>query len=174
MSEHTVLMGRFAEVARAADALEALRKLGVPDGEVEVIAGFPYSHEMLGRPHHKSILPKISLGSAVVGVLAGLFMTVVTPNLYVVKVGGQPVVPIPPTALLMFEFTMIFLILGTFLGFLWINLFPSFEPTYYDEKVSDGEIALVVQCESVPKEEVRALLEKQKAENIHEPERRAL
>jgi hypothetical protein len=60
-----------------------------------------------------------------------------------VRVGGQPVVPIPPTALLQFEFTMIFLILGTFLGFLWLNLFPTFSKAYYDPKVSDGEIALI-------------------------------
>ena len=39
MSEQSVLMGRFAKVAQAADALEALRQLGVPDDDVEVISG---------------------------------------------------------------------------------------------------------------------------------------
>ena len=176
MKETTVLMGRFAEVDGAADALEGLRALGLPDEAVDVISGYPYSAAMLGRPHKKSIVPLglISLGSAVVGFLVGLFFTVVSPNLYVARVGGQPVVPIPPTALLQFEFTMIFLILGTFLGFLWLNLLPSFAPTYYDAKVTDGEIALIIQCGSEQKEAVRSLLQEGKAENIHEPERRAL
>jgi len=174
MSEQTVVMGRFADVDRAADALEDLRNLGVPDDEVEVITGYPYSHQMLGRPHQTSPLPWISLGSAVLGVLVGIIMTVVVPNLYVVKVGGQAVAPIPPTALLLFEFTMIFLILGSFLGFLWINLFPTFAPTHYDAKVSDGEIGLIVACQSAAKADIQAVLEDQQAENIHEPERRAL
>ncbi len=172
--DDAVVMGRFQDVARAADALGELRRLGIADDAVEVLSGFPYSGEMLGRPHKKTILPYISLGSAVVGFLVGLSMTAVTPNLYVNYVGGQPVIPIPPTALLQFEFTMIFLILGTFLGFLWLNLFPALGPAHYDPKISDGEIGVIVHCRPEQKATVCALLEAQQADNIHEPERRAL
>ena len=72
MKETTVLMGRFSELDGAADALEGLRALGLPDEAVEVISGYPYSAEMLGRPHNKSVVPLglISLGSAP-GELAG-------------------------------------------------------------------------------------------------------
>ena len=80
----------------------------------------------------------------------------------------------PPTALLQFEFTMIFLIRGTFLGFMWLNLFPALGPTHYDRKISDGEIGLIVQCRQDEKNSVRALLEFQEAENVHEAERRPL
>ena len=110
-----VVMGRFRDVDRVADALEQLREFGISEEQVEVLSGLPFSAAILGLKHRKTILPLISVGSAVVGFGAGLFFTVVSPNLYVVRVGGQPVVPIPPTALLQFEFTMIFLILGTFL-----------------------------------------------------------
>ena len=176
MDQSIVLMGRFVEVDDAADTIEALRDLGVPDEDVEVISGYPYSAEILGRPHTKSVIPLswISMGSAVVGFLAGLFFTVVSPNLYVNRVGGQPIVPIPPTALLQFEFTMIFLILGTFLGFLWLNLFPTFAKSYYDPEVSNGQIALIVQCGTDQKEAIRSLLVEGNAENVHEPERRTL
>jgi hypothetical protein len=169
-----VLMGRFRDVDRAADALEQLREFGIPEDDVEVLSGFPFSFEMLGLKRSKTILPFISLGSAVAGFLVGLFFTAVSPNLYVVRVGGQPVVPIPPSALLQFEFTMIFMILGTFLGFLWLNLFPAFGPEYYDRKVSDGEIGVIVHCGEDEKTSVRALLESQEAENVHEPERSPL
>jgi hypothetical protein len=176
MDESTVLMGRFAEVDDAADAIEQLRELGVSDADVEVISGYPYSAEILGRPHTKSVIPLslISLGSAAAGFLIGLFFTVISPNLYVNRVGGQPVVPIPPTILLQFEFTMIFLILGTFLGFLWLNLFPTFSPSHYDPKVSDGEIALIIQCAADLREDIESLLTERKAENVHEAERRIL
>ena len=174
MDNGTVVMGRFQDVSFAADTLDKLRQAGVEDDSIEVISGFPFSPEMLGRPHKTTILPAISLGSAALGFLVGLFMTVGTPNLYVAHVGGQPVVPIPPTALLQFEFTMIFLILGTFLGFLWLNLFPNLKPTLYDAKVSDGEIGLLVHCSAEQKEQVLAVLESQHALNIHEPEWRTL
>ena len=174
MENEIVLMGRFQDVGLAAETLEKLRDAGISDDAVEVISGYPFSTEMLGRPHRKTILPYISMGSAVAGFFAGLFMTVVTPNLYVVRVGGQPVAPGAPTALLLFEFTMIFLILGTFLGFLWLNLFPSYGPTYYDQKVSDGEIGLVIHCEAEQADDLRSLLETQHARNVHQPERRAL
>lgn len=169
-----VVMGRFRDVDRVADALEQLREFGISEEQVEVLSGLPFSAAILGLKHRKTILPLISVGSAVVGFGAGLFFTVVSPNLYVVRVGGQPVVPIPPTALLQFEFTMIFLILGTFLGFMWLNLFPALGPQHYDRKISDGEIALVVNCREDEKSSVRALLESQEAENVHEPEGRAL
>jgi hypothetical protein len=172
--ERAVVMGRFREVDRAADVLDQLREFGIRDDDVEVLSGFPFSAEMLGMKHRKSPLPWISLGSAAVGFVVGLFFTVVSPNLYVVRVGGQPVVPIPPSALLQFELTMIFLILGTFVGFLWLNLFPALGPQHYDRKISDGEIGLVIHCREDEKSAVRALLESQEAENVHEPEWRPL
>ena len=57
---------------------------------------------------------------------------------------------------------------------MWLNLFPALGPQHYDRKISDGEIALVVNCREDEKNSVRALLESQEAENVHEPERRAL
>jgi hypothetical protein len=169
-----VVMGRFRDVDRAAGVLDQLREFGIAEEDVEVLSGYPFSAEMLGLQHRKNILPLISLGSAVAGFLVGLFFTSVSPHLYVVRVGGQPIVPIPPTALLQFEFTMIFLILGTFVGFMWLNLFPHLGRQYYDQKISDGEIGLIVHCRDDEKSSVQALLESQEAENVHEPEWRPL
>lgn len=174
MAESTVLMGTFQDLDRTADALDGLRDLGIADRDIEVMSSVPYSAEMLGRPRYKTLLPIISLVSAILGFLVGLFYTVGTPNLYPIMVGGQPLVPGPPTALLLYEFTMLFLIIGTFLGMLWINLFPSFGPQYYDRKVTDGRIALVINCRPDQTEATRAVLETQEAEEISEPERRPL
>ena len=71
MENETVLMGRFQDVGLAAETLEKLRDVGLSDDAVEVISGYPFSPEMLGRPHRKTILPYISMGSAVVGFVAG-------------------------------------------------------------------------------------------------------
>ncbi len=174
MTDSTVLMGTFQDVERAADTLDKLREAGLADDDITVLSSVPYSHEMLGRPHKTVKLPYISLACAITGLLVGIFFAGVTPNLYVIPVGGQPTVPGPPTAVLLYAFTMVFLIIGTFVGMLWLNGFPSFEPQYYDPKLSDGRIALILRCTSAQKEAAQAVLEAQRAENILEPERRSL
>ena len=174
MGDSTVLMATFQDLDRTADALDGLRDVGIADRDIELMSSVPYSAEMLGRPQHKTVLPIISLISAILGFGVGLFYTVGTPNLYPLMVGGQPFVPGPPTALLLYEFTMLFLLIGTFLGMLWINLFPSYGPQYYDRKLTDGRIALVIRCRPDQMEASRVVLEDQEAEDIGEPERRPL
>jgi hypothetical protein len=174
MSDKTVVMGSFEEIEATADALDAVRALGVPDEDIEILSSLPYSSNILGRPHLKSRLPLISLASAALGLVIGLFFTVITPQLYVIRVGGQPIVPTPPTVLLLYEFTMLFLILGTFGGMLWLEHLPSFRPQYYDPSLTDGRIALLVQCPDEKKAAAAAVLRSQGAVDIHEPERREL
>jgi len=174
MTDSMVLMGTFQEVERAADTLDKLREVGLAEDDITILSSVPYSPDMLGRPHKTTKLPFISLVSAIVGLLVGIFYAGVTPNLNVIQVGGQPAVPGLPTAVLLYAFTMVFLIIGTFLGLLWLSGFPSLDPQYYDPKLADGRIGLILQCKPEQKEAARAVLEAQEAENIHEPERRSL
>jgi len=172
MSEQSVIMGSFQDVEPTVDALDRLRALGIPDRDITVFSSPPYSHEVLGRPAIQTWLPVVSLGSAVLGLLTGVFFTIITPYLYVIRVGGQPVVPTPPTAVLLFEFTMLFLIVGTFIGLIVLKSSPSDQPEYSDPKVNDGRISLLVH---VPKDKqvmAAAIMQERGAEDIHEPERR--
>jgi hypothetical protein len=174
MSDTAVVMGSFEEIEATVDALDELRALGVPHQDIEIMSSLPYSNKILGRPHLKSRLPLISLGSAALGLLVGLFFTVVTPHMYVVRVGGQPIVPMPPTVLLLYEFTMLFLILGTFGGMLWLERLPSFGSEYYDPSLTDGRIAVLIQCSDGKKSAAVDVLRSRGAVDIHEPERREL
>lgn len=174
MVEAVVVAGKFQDIERTVEALDELRAAGISDEAIEVMSSIPYPHEVLGRPAPRRPLPAISLTMACIGVLVGIFFTFVTPHLYVVRVGGQPIVPPPPTAVLLYEFTMAFLVLGTFLGLLWVNLLPAVGKHYYDPSVTDGGIALFIRCSSDLAGVVRAVLESKGAENIHEPERRPL
>lgn len=174
MSDPIVVMSSFLEIDPSAAALDRLRALGIPDKDIEVMSSLPYAAEILGRPHVKSRLTVISLVSAIVGVGAGIFFTVITPYLYIIRVGGQPIVPVPPTALLMYEFIMLALIVGTFGGFLALNRFPSTEPQYYDPKLTEGRISLLIHTPADKEADVVAILEELGAQVIQEPERRRL
>ena len=69
MPDKTVIMGSFREIEPTTDALDQIRALGIPDDDVTVLSSLPYSSKVLGRPGFKTLLPLISLGSAVVGLL---------------------------------------------------------------------------------------------------------
>lgn len=173
MSEPSVIMASFRDPEPVADALDRLRSLGIRDRDISILSSPPVSHAVLGRPAQHTLLPMVSLASAVLGLLTGVFFTVVTPLLYVIRVGGQPVVPTPPTALLLFEFTMLFLIVGTFIGLIVLKRAPHGETEYYDPNVNDGWISVVVH---VPREKrilATTALQERGAVNIHEPERRS-
>jgi hypothetical protein len=170
MGDSIVLMGSFQDLERAADALDQLRALNIANQDITVLSSLPYSHKALGRPEIKTWLPVIAMASAAMGLVAGLFFTVVTPNLYVIRVGGQPIVPGPTTALLLFEFTMLLLVLGTFVGVVALNSLRSVGPQYDGPALTDDRIGVLFRCPNEKEDDARAVLESQGAENIHEPQ----
>ncbi len=169
-----VLMGTFQDLDRAVEALDQLREVGLSDDDITVLSSVPLSHKILGRPHKLPKLPFISLIFAGLGLLVGVFYTTISPNLYVIRVGGQPIVPAPPTAVLLYEFAMLFLVVGTFIGMLWLNGFPALGPEYYDAKLTDGRIGLILHCLPDKHQAAQGILLQQGAENVHHPERRPL
>jgi hypothetical protein len=173
MPEYVTLIGSFHDLEHEADTLDQLRDLGIPDRDITVVSSLPYSTKAMGRPQVKTLLPIIILGSAAVGLLVGLFFTAVTPNLYVIRVGGQPVVPVPTTALLLYEFTMLVLVLGTFVGFAALSNLPLTGPEYDRPAPCDDRISVCFRCALEQEEPARAILEAQGAEDIHESERRS-
>ena len=172
MTDSNLLMGLFQDVDRTADTLDQLREMGISDPDITILSSLPYTSRMLGRPNISTRLPVISMVSAVVGLAVGVFFTVVTPNLYVIRVGGQPIVPGPPTVLLVYAFTLLFLILGTFLGVVFLNSAPSSISQHYHPSLTDGRIGVLFQCMEEQKDAARAILESQGAEIIREPEGR--
>jgi hypothetical protein len=174
MADTAFVMGSFRDIDPTVEALDRLRELGIPDENISVLSHLPLSERVLGRPHLWSRLGVIALVSAILGFLIGLFFVGITPYLYVIRVGGQPIAPFPPSALLLYEFTMLALILGTFGGFLVLNRFPDRRPEPYDAQLNAGRIGVVVEAPLDRRADVVAALEALGAEDVGEPERRTL
>lgn len=171
MSEKTIsLVALFQESTDTAKAIDDLHNLGIPDENMVVMSDVPYPEKALGRTGEWLTLPYIVLAGAVVGLLIGLFLSAITPHLYRLDVGGHPPVGFPPAAVITFVFTMMAIIVSTFLGVLWEMDFPSFGPVPYNKAVTDGKLGVLVEFPTELKDSVNQVFKENQADFIGEPE----
>lgn len=146
MSETAPHLALFDDVAAVADAIVQLRELGVPEKDMTVLSGVSYSHKILGRPEHRTYVPLLGTFGFVGGLVLAALLNFGTPLLYPMYVGGKPLLPLPPGFLLMFEMSMLGLLLFTFLGVIIESRFPAYGQKLYDPGISDGKIGLLFDC----------------------------
>lgn len=146
MPEKNMVLALFDEIDPTASAIDELRQMGIKDGDMNVIAGIPVTEAMLGRPRQWSNVPRLALGGAIAGFFVGVFLSVGPPLLYPIHVGGQPLIPGPPSVVILFEMTMLGLLVSTFLGVFLDSYFPSYRPKEYIPDISDGKIAVLFDC----------------------------
>jgi hypothetical protein len=170
----TTLLALFEDIDPAANAIEKLHEMGVHDNRIEVISGVPIAHKMLGRPHPWTNVSRLALGGAVGGFFIGLFLNFGTPLLYNVRVGGQFITPIPPGLIIVFEMTMLFALLSTFLGVFLESYFPNYRPLQYVPQVSDGKIGVFFQVPHDDQQKFTDALTEMGAESVQPTEARQL
>jgi di/tricarboxylate transporter len=166
MTEKNMLLALFQEIDPAAQAVDKLRAMGIENEHVNVISGTPITEAMLGRPHQWTNVPRLAMGGAVGGLIVGIFFAFGTPALYPVYVGGQPLYPVPPSIVVLFELTMLGIMLSTFLGVFLDSRFPSYSPKVYVPEISDGYIALLIDCAPEQEEEVKKAMTEVGAESV--------
>jgi len=146
MSEMKTLLALFEDIDPAVAAIDHLRDMGIRDEQINVISGIPLTESMLGRPRQWSNVPRLAAGGSIAGFLIGAFLAFVTPLLYPVSVGGQALIPGPPTIVVLFEMTMLGMLVSTFIGVFLDSTFPSYRPKEYVPEISDGKIAVLFNC----------------------------
>lgn len=171
MSETITLIGLFDASTNTADAVDEIHRQGIPEADIVVMTGIPYPEQALGRHIEWLRLPYIVLAGALAGLLFGLFLSVVTPALYPLTVGGRSVVAGPPAAIITYVFTMMATIVSTFLGVLWEMGFPSFAPKHYDTGVTSGQLAVLFDCPEEHEAEYASIVEAHGGRAIRRPQR---
>ncbi len=170
----TTLLALFEDIDPAANAIDKLHEMGVTDDKLNVISGVPFTHKMLGRPHPWTNVSRLALGGAIGGFFIGLFLNFGTPNLYNVHVGGQVLTPIPPGLIIIFEMTMLFALLSTFLGVFLDSFFPNYRPMEYVPEISDGKIGLFFKVPQDDQQKFTDALNQLGAESVQPTEARQL
>jgi hypothetical protein len=171
MSE-TTLLALFEDIDPAAEAIGKLHEMGVTDEQINVISGVPVMERMLGRPLQWTNVSRLALGGAVR--VSSRISQLGYASLYAVPVGGQPILPVPPGLILLFEMTMLFMLLSTFLGVFLDSYFPNYRPLEYVPEVSDGKIAVFFKCPQDEQEKFIEALRESGAESIKPAEAQQL
>jgi hypothetical protein len=178
-----ILMGLFNVTGpgRAIDylepvntAMEALRVLGLRETDMDLMMGIPYTSKMLGRPKIHERIPWATIFGALTGLMIALLLTFATQFHYPVRVGGRPYWGNPTSWVIIYELTMLGLVLGTFLNFLWKCGFPSTRRQFYDPAINHGRIALKASFDMRYEDDVRRAMIESGAERVYEPEKKPL
>lgn len=166
----------FGDLEPTATAIEQLRKIGVNDDCMSIVSGVPVTEAMLGRPKQPSNVGRVAMGGAILGFSAASFLAFVAPYWYPypIQVSTQAYVPWPPSFVILFELTMLGMLLSTFLAVFLDSFFPNYRPMQYVPEVSDGKYAIVIDCADVEENKIKDLLKKLGAESIKPAEAQQL
>ena len=172
MASGTVHLALFNEdqVNEAAEAISELHLLGIENEDISVISGIPLSERILGRPMSWTRVPYIAMAGAIAGFIVGALLVFGTQVLYPIHLGDMPNAPIPTSIVVLFELTMLGLLLSTFLGVVVEMISPSFGPAGYDERVTDGKIGILFTSQTEQDKTVHSKLESMGAEIVHRAE----
>ncbi|MGZ9234273.1 MAG: quinol:electron acceptor oxidoreductase subunit ActD [Anaerolineales bacterium] len=170
----TTLLALFEDIDPAAEAIDKLHEMGVTDDRLNVISGIPITHKMLGRPHPWTNVSRLAMSGAIAGFFFGLFLNFGTPHLYNVPVGGQDITPIPPGLIIVFEMTMLFALLSTFLGVFLDSFFPNYGPMQYVPEISDGKIGIFFKVPQEDEKQFADVMNQMGAESVKPAEARLL
>jgi mono/diheme cytochrome c family protein len=90
---------------------------------------------------------RLSLIGAVLGLLTAVALVAGTGMLYPLNQGNQPIIPIPPMFVIIFELTMLGTMWAAFFGMLVSNRFPVFKKRAYHPVISDDSIGVAVEMD---------------------------
>jgi hypothetical protein len=175
-SQPVNLIAVFGDLEPTADALDGLRAVGVENDCMNVISGVPVTEAMLGRPAQHTNVPRVAMGGALLGFSAGSFLAFIAPYMYAypIQVSTQAFVPWPPSFVLLFELTMLGMLLSTFLAVFLDSFFPNYRPMKYVPEISDGKYAIVIECAHVEESKIKDVLKKLGAESVKPAEAQQL
>jgi hypothetical protein len=146
MAETTVL-GLFEDIDHAAGVLSRLRgEGGAASEDLMVLSSVPFPEGVLESDRSPIRLPLITVIFAFVGIAFGIALAGGTAELYLIRVGGKPISPVPPIGIIAYEMMMLFALSAAFFAALFEMRLPSWRAKVYDSRISEGLIGIAAHC----------------------------
>lgn len=112
--------------------------------QLELISPVPLknSEAVLGKKH--SGIKYFSFYGGIIGALFGFTLAAGTALIYQIPTGGRPIIPLPPYLIISYEFTILFGVLATLIGFFISARLPALNERAYAPEASVDRFVLVV------------------------------
>jgi hypothetical protein len=136
------LLASFGHVDAAADAIRALRAMGLRD--LVVYTPFPNHEIEEALSHRVSPVRLFTLIGGLTGCTAGFAMTIWMSYDWPAVVGGKPIASIPPYVVIAFELTILLGALSTVAAVALFSVLMGKRGVAYDPRFTDDQIGIFV------------------------------
>ena len=157
MARQSVL-GLYTDASYAGEASEALEREGLSREDYDFLTDTPYPEGAFGERHTSHRLYVWPFIGALLGFTVAILLTAGTQVSYPLVTGGKPILSIPPMAIITYEGTMMGAILFTVIGIIFESRLPTSKRRVYDDRITEGHIGVVVECEEDQINRVEQLL----------------
>ena len=141
----SAIYGLYSDPTTAQQAVDNLRSAGLSDADITVISSEPFEHFEFGHRDAKTAMPWIAAAAGLVGMLASYYLLGLAQMSWPLKTSGMPIVPLWTNLIIIFEMTMLSVIIATVITLLVTAGLPSRGGKLYDPEVSDGYILVGVE-----------------------------
>ena len=163
----TGVLGVFAHVDTAVQAIEALRGKGHHDVAVYTPAPIHEIEEVLEHGRPVSRVRLFTLIGGLTGTTSGFLLTIWSAMQWNLVTGGKPIASIPPFVIIAFELTILFGGIATLLGLVLLGGLPRARPSAgFDPRFTNDRFGVAVRCGPDGREAVRAILQAAGAEEV--------
>jgi hypothetical protein len=145
----TALYGLYRDPDASQHAVDALRRAGIADRDIEVLSSEPFEDYAFSHRDKATWLFRLAGLGGLLGLAAGAALTVGTERAWPLDVGGMPIVAVWPNLVVTFELTMLGAILTTVLALFITAKLPARRSPLSDPAIADGQILVGVQHPAV-------------------------
>jgi hypothetical protein len=138
----TVIYGVYSAPEAAERAYDALLSAGVSPGSIVVMAPEPFEERRFMQRGGHSGMSWMAVAGALIGLTTAYLLTSQTQQAWPINTGGMPTVTNWTNMIIIFELTMLGVVLATVITLLRAAGIPAKLPVYYDAAVSDGRIVV--------------------------------
>jgi ActD protein len=154
------IYGLFPDPESAQRAMTGLRSKesawGFTARDICVMSSEPFEEYDFGWRKQKTPMPWLAALGGLIGGTSGYLLSALTQRSYPLPTGNMPIVALWPSAIIVYELTMLGAIVTTLITLLISARIPNWRPKIYDPAISDGKILVGVVN---PPEKVQAQLE---------------
>jgi hypothetical protein len=141
-------LGTFNNVETATKAVDSLVKAGFAEDMITSLTSTPYPDGVLVKTDQRTWFRWMSVGGGILGAFAGFLLAAGTAYLYPVQTGDKPIIAAFPTAIIIYELTMLSAILGAVAGMFIEMRLPPWKERIYDPAIGEGAIGISVSVDS--------------------------